>query len=51
MLRHIGYDLGLFPSVNGIIVCDAQGIIHRDRDGLYKDKYKFIIADETNRGG
>jgi len=51
MLRHIGYDPGLFPSVNDIIVCDTQGIVHRDRDGLYANKYKFIIADETNRAG
>ena len=29
MLRHIGYDPGLFASVNDIIVCDTQGIIHR----------------------
>jgi len=51
MLRHIGYDPGLFPSVHDIIVCDTQGIIHRERDGLYTNKYKFIIAGETNRDG
>jgi malate dehydrogenase (oxaloacetate-decarboxylating) len=51
MLRHIGYDPGLFPSVSDIIVCDTNGIIHRDREGLYTNKYKFIIAEETNRGG
>ena len=51
MLRHIGYDPQLFPAVNDIIVCDTQGIIHRDRERLYANKYKFIIADETNRAG
>ncbi|MFA5331995.1 MAG: NADP-dependent malic enzyme [Methanoregula sp.] len=51
MLRHIGYDPKLFPAVNNIIVCDTKGIIHRDREGLYANKYKFIIADETNRAG
>ena len=51
MLRHIGYDPGLFPSVNDIIVCDTQGIVHRDREGLYANKYKFIIGEETNKGG
>ena len=51
MLRHIGYDPGLFPSVNDIIVCDTQGIVHRDREGLYANKYKFIIGDETNKTG
>jgi len=51
MLRHIGYDPKLFPAVNDIIVCDRQGILHPDREGLYANKYKFIIADETNRHG
>jgi len=51
MLRCIGYDPGLCSRVRDIIVCDSQGIIHRDREGLYTNKYKFIIADETNRDG
>ena len=51
MLRCIGYDPDLCSSVNDIIVCDSGGIIHRHREGLYTNKYKFIIADETNRGG
>jgi len=51
MLRCIGYDPNLCSSVNDIIVCDRKGIIHRHRDGLYANKYKFIIADETNRTG
>jgi malate dehydrogenase (oxaloacetate-decarboxylating) len=51
MLRCIGYDPDLCSSVNDIIVCDSMGIIHRHRDSLYTNKYKFIIADETNHKG
>ncbi|MDO9325084.1 MAG: malic enzyme-like NAD(P)-binding protein, partial [Methanoregula sp.] len=51
MLRCIGYDPNLCPSVNDIIVCDSRGIIHRHREGLYANKYKFIIAEETNKHG
>ena len=51
MLRCIGYNPDLCSSVNDIIVCDSKGIIHRHREGLYTNKYKFIIADETNREG
>jgi len=51
MLKCIGYNPDLCSSVNDIIVCDKKGIIHRHRDGLYANKYKFIIAEETNRTG
>jgi malate dehydrogenase (oxaloacetate-decarboxylating) len=51
MLRCIGYDPNLCSSVKDIIVCDSKGIIHRDREGLYANKYKFIIAGQTNREG
>ena len=51
MLRCIGYDPNLCSSVNDIIVCDSKGIIHRHREGLYANKYKFIIAEETNKTG
>jgi malate dehydrogenase (oxaloacetate-decarboxylating) len=51
MLRCIGYDPNLCSSVNDIIVCDTKGIIHRHRDRLYANKYKFIIAEETNKTG
>lgn len=51
MLRCIGYNPNLCSSVNDIIVCDTRGIIHRHREGLYANKYKFIIAEETNHGG
>jgi len=51
MLRCIGYDPNLCNSVNDIIVCDSRGIIHRHREGLYANKYKFIISEETNKTG
>lgn len=51
ILRCIGYNPDLCSRVNDIIVCDSKGIIHRNREGLYTNKYKFIIAEETNRGG
>jgi malate dehydrogenase (oxaloacetate-decarboxylating) len=35
--------------VNEIIVCDTKGTIFRGREGLYQNKYKFIIGEETNR--
>ena len=51
ILKCIGYDPDLCSSVNDIIVCDTKGIIHRDRDGLYTNKYKFIIGEETTSAG
>jgi malate dehydrogenase (oxaloacetate-decarboxylating) len=51
MLAGIGYRPGLVPLVDDIIVCDRLGIIHRRREGLYQNKYKFIVAEETNREG
>jgi len=51
MLKCIGYKPRLFKSVHDIRVCDSQGIITRHREGLYRNKYKFIIAEETNQSG
>lgn len=51
MLRCIGYNPDLCSSVNDIVVCDSKGIIHRHREGLYANKYKYIIAGQTNREG
>ncbi len=51
LLKCIGYNPGYCRSVHDIIVCDRKGIIHRQREGLYGNKYKFILADETNRTG
>lgn len=49
LLKCIGYSPDVCQRVREILVCDRQGIIHRDRKGLYANKYKFILADETNR--
>jgi len=49
LLKCIGYDPRVCTRVNEIIVCDTQGTIFREREGLYKNKYKFIIGEETNR--
>jgi malate dehydrogenase (oxaloacetate-decarboxylating) len=49
LLKCIGYNPDVCTSVNEIIVCDTKGTIYRGREGLYQNKYKFIIAEETNR--
>ena len=49
MLKCIGYSPDVCTRVNEIIVCDTQGTIFRGRAGLYQNKYKFIISEETNR--
>jgi malate dehydrogenase (oxaloacetate-decarboxylating) len=49
MLKCIGYNPDVCTRVNEIIVCDTKGTIFRGREGLYKNKYKFIIAEETNK--
>jgi malate dehydrogenase (oxaloacetate-decarboxylating) len=51
LLKCIGYNPDYCRPVHDIIVCDTKGIIHRQREGLYANKYKFILADETNRHG
>ena len=51
LLGCIGYDPHACQKVRDIIVCDTKGIIHRQREGLYTNKYKFILADETNHAG
>ena len=49
LLKCIGYDPKVCTTVREIVVCDTKGTIFRGREGLYKNKYKFIIAEETNR--
>jgi malate dehydrogenase (oxaloacetate-decarboxylating) len=49
LLKCIGYNPDVCTRVNEIIVCDTKGTIFRGREGLYQNKYKFIIAEETNR--
>jgi len=51
LLRCIGYDPAVCTMVHEITVCDTQGIIHRRREGLYTNKYKFILSEETNHAG
>jgi malate dehydrogenase (oxaloacetate-decarboxylating) len=48
LLKCIGYNPDVCTTVNEIIVCDTKGTIFRGREGLYQNKYKFIIAEETN---
>jgi malate dehydrogenase (oxaloacetate-decarboxylating) len=49
LLRCIGYNPRVVKKVNDVIVCDTQGTIFRGREGLYNNKYKFILAEETNQ--
>lgn len=49
LLKCIGYNPDVCTTVHEIIVCDTKGTIFRGREGLYQNKYKFIIAEETNR--
>ncbi|MEI8330480.1 MAG: NADP-dependent malic enzyme [Methanomicrobiales archaeon] len=49
LLKCIGYNPNVCTMVHEIVVCDTKGTIFREREGLYKNKYKFIIAEETNR--
>lgn len=48
ILRSIGYDRKAVVRVHEVLVCDTRGIIHRNRDDLLKNKYKYILAHETN---
>ena len=51
LLKCIGYDPLVCTMVREITVCDTQGIIHHGREGLYNNKYKFILSEETNHAG
>jgi malate dehydrogenase (oxaloacetate-decarboxylating) len=48
LLKCIGYDTHICTPVKELIACDTSGIIFRGRPGLYHNKYKFILGDETN---
>ena len=48
LLKCIGYNPDVCTTVHDIIVCDTRGTIYRGRKGLYQNKYKFILAEETN---
>jgi malate dehydrogenase (oxaloacetate-decarboxylating) len=49
LLKCIGYNPDFCTMVHEIIVCDTKGTIFRGREGLYENKYKFILGEETNR--
>lgn len=51
LLRCIGYDRRACIPVKELIVCDSRGILHRKRGDLLKNKYKYILAHETNPHG
>jgi malate dehydrogenase (oxaloacetate-decarboxylating) len=47
-LRCIGISKEICTKVREILVVDTKGIIHRGREDLLKNKYKYIISQETN---
>ncbi|MBR9699107.1 NADP-dependent malic enzyme [Candidatus Woesearchaeota archaeon] len=47
-LHCLGIDNKMCKKVKKLIVCDTKGIIHRSRLELLDNKYKYIIAQETN---
>jgi malate dehydrogenase (oxaloacetate-decarboxylating) len=49
LLKCIGYNPDVCSTVHELIVCDTRGTIFRGREGLYQNKYKVILAEETNR--
>ncbi|MDD1702711.1 MAG: NADP-dependent malic enzyme [Methanoregula sp.] len=51
LLKCIGYDPNICSMVRDMVVCDTNGIIHHGRDGLYQNKYKYILSGETNHQG
>ncbi|MDH7593178.1 MAG: NADP-dependent malic enzyme [Methanomicrobiales archaeon] len=51
LLRCIGYDRRACVPVKDLIVCDTKGIIHRRREDLLRNRFKYIIAHETNPHG
>jgi malate dehydrogenase (oxaloacetate-decarboxylating) len=51
LLKCLGYDRKACMPVGDMIICDTKGIIHKDRSDLLQNKYKYIIAHETNQEG
>ncbi|MFO7968242.1 MAG: NADP-dependent malic enzyme [Archaeoglobaceae archaeon] len=51
MLKCLGVDEKFCEPVKEIFVCDSQGIIYKERENLLENKYKYIIAHETNNEG
>jgi len=48
ILHCLGIDKNICTQVKETIVCDRKGIISRNRPGILKNKYKYIISQETN---
>ncbi|MDD1676173.1 MAG: NADP-dependent malic enzyme, partial [Methanomicrobiales archaeon] len=48
ILTCLGYDRISCHPAGDLIVCDTKGIIHTGRSDLLRNKYKYIIAHETN---
>ncbi len=48
MLHCLEIDKDICTQVHEMIVCDSRGIIHRSRPDMLRNKYKYIIAQETN---
>ena len=49
LLKCICIDKNICSGVNEVFVVDSKGIICRGRKDLYKNKYKYILAQETNK--
>ncbi|MFP4559496.1 MAG: NADP-dependent malic enzyme [Archaeoglobaceae archaeon] len=48
LLKCLGTHDEYCDPVKEILVCDSKGIIHRKRGNLLENKYKYVIAHETN---
>lgn len=48
MLRCLEMDTSYCSRVKEIFVCDSKGIIHRGREDLWANRWKYIISQETN---
>ena len=49
ILHCLGIDRNICTHVKETLVCDTKGIINRNRPHILKNKYKYIISQETNR--
>ena len=48
LLHCLDIDAKICREVKELFVCDTKGIIYRGREDLFKNKYKYIISQETN---
>lgn len=49
LLKCLGAHDEYCDPVKEIFVCDSKGIIYKQRRNLLKNKYKYVIAHETNK--